>query len=829
MEPLEQNIAQVALAAATYAIDRPYSYRVPAELEGRLLPGMRVLVPFGAGNRRTDGVVLNLLNSDQTEGQKLKDVLAVLDDEPVLDREGLQLALWMRERCFCTVYESARAMLPAGLWFSIKDSWHFVPGIDREAAYEAAGRSENVRHLVDMLFANEGSAEMEQIRAAFGVKDPMPAIRLLAEKGIIFQETSASRGVGDKTELVAILELPPDDVMAQLEGKRGRAPLQYAVMELLCAMERASAKELCYFTGASHATLRSLEKKGFLRLERCEVLRPVITAKHDPVPVEIDLNRDQQIAFEGLRELADSGKPAAALLYGVTGSGKTQVYLKLIRHVLEQGRSALVMVPEIALTPQLMQLFNTHFGRQVAVLHSSLSAGERYDEWKRVKRGEARVVVGTRSAVFAPLQELGLVILDEEQEGTYKSEQVPRYHARDVAKYRCARSNALLLLGSATPAVETMYQAKQGGYHLFELPERYNAQALPAVSLIDLKEELHAGNGGSISRALRDAIAENIARGEQTILFINRRGSSRMITCGECGYVPECDNCSVHLTFHSANNRLMCHYCGHSEPLPECCPQCGGVMTHTGAGTQKVQEELQSLFPGIEILRMDTDTITATQTHEKLLSRFRKENIPVLVGTQMVTKGLDFENVTLVGVVAADLSLYLSDYRAGERTFSLLTQVVGRAGRGSKLGRAMIQTWTPENDVIQCAAHQDYDRFYEQEIELRRLCGYPPFQHVYQITVTGLKEEQVLFCCVRLRRAAENSLQQPEYQAFECRLLGPAPAPVARVNNRYRYRMTLAGPDNKEMRALVSHLVRAAQKDKENRGVSIFADLDPQD
>lgn len=827
---MEQNIAQIALSAATYAIDRPYSYRIPEELIDRIVPGIRVLVPFGAGNRRIDGVVLQTGTASKSD-VKWKDILTVLDDAPLLEEREIRLALWMRERYFCTAYDAIRAMLPAGLWFSIRDVWKIAPGIDRERAFEACGRSAGARHLVEMLFANEGSAELEQIRMAFGVKDPMPAIRSMAEKGIIIQETHTERGINDKTELIARLAMDSEEALEQLSVGRKRAPLQYAVMELLCSLGECSSKELCYFTGASSATMRALEKKGFLTLEKCEVLRsvPGYTEHLPQAAREITLNEGQQVAFEGLRACMDASEPAVALLYGVTGSGKTQVYLKLIHHALNQGKTALVLVPEIALTPQLMELFRSHFGRQAAVLHSSLAAGARYDEWKRIKRGEACVVVGTRSAVFAPLQNLGLLVMDEEQEGTYKSEQVPRYHARDVAKYRCAQERALLVLGSATPSVESMYHAQNGKYHLFRLSERYNTQALPEVTLIDLKEELKNGNGGSISRPLLDAISQQLERGEQTILFINRRGASKMVVCGECGHVPECPNCSVHLTYHSANRRLMCHYCGHSEPLADACPDCGGLFAFQGAGTQKIEEELSAQFPGVEILRMDADTISATQTHEKLLNRFKQEKIPVLVGTQMVAKGLDFENVTLVGVISSDASLYMDHYRAGERTFSLLTQVVGRAGRGNKPGRALIQTWTPENDVIQCAAYQDYDRFYAQEIEMRRLCGYPPFRHIYQITAAGMKEEQVLFGCMRIKQAMQNSLALPEYQELDGKLLGPAPAPVVKVNNRYRYRITLIAPDHKKVRALVAHVVRAAQKDKENRGITVFADFDPQD
>jgi primosomal protein N' (replication factor Y) len=513
----------------------------------------------------------------------------------------------------------------------------------------------------------------------------------------------------------------------------------------------------------------------------------------------------------------------------VTGSGKTQVYLKLIQSALERNRTALMLVPEIALTPQLLQIFVSHFGDDVAVLHSSLRAGERYDEWKRVRFGKARVVIGTRSAVFAPISGLGIIILDEEQEATYKSEQNPRYHARDIAKYRCAQNNALLVLGSATPSVETMYLADEGVYHRFTLNKRYNEQALPHVLIADMKAELRSGNGTGISALLRQELEANLARGEQSILFLNRRGASRLVSCGECGAVPVCPRCSVHLTYHSANGRLMCHYCGHSQRLPDSCPDCGGGLNFIGIGTQRLQEELNELFPGVEVLRMDADTITATHSHEAILSRFQKKKVPILLGTQMVAKGLDFENVTLVGVIAADLSLYVDNFRAAERTFSLLTQVVGRAGRGQKSGRAVIQTWTPEGDVIRLAAAQDYDGFYRQELALRRLRGCPPFSDFFFITTTGQDEDAVLRTCMRLRQMLESWLSRPPYAGFQLQILGPAPAAVAKVNNRYRYRLTLNGPNTRQLRTLIAHLLRTAQTEKENRGVSVFADMNPLD
>ena len=821
------TVAKIALQAATYAIDKPYDYQVPPELLDTLRPGMRVVVPFGAGNRRTEGIVL-ALEGGYPDDPRRKSILTVLDEEPVLDGEALRLALWMRERWFCTVYDAARAMLPAGLYFSLQDRWKLAPGVDREAAYAAAGRSEHARHIVELLFASGREADVSQIREAFGTRDPNPALKLLRDKGILTLETSASRGVGDKKELVASLAIPPEEAMALVTPRRRSAPLRYAVTELLCALGSASAKELCYFTGAANATLRSLEKSGILRLEHREVFRRVTVEAGERAAPPV-LNAEQQAAFEGLDALAAAGRPAAALLYGVTGSGKTQVYLRLIYEALARGRTAMVLVPEIALTPQLLRIFASHFGDDIAVLHSSLRAGERYDEWKRVRSGQARVVIGTRSAVFAPLRNLGLLILDEEQESTYKSENVPKYHARDVAKYRCAQNDALLVLGSATPSVESMYHAKRGDYHLFTLRRRYNEQALPEVLIADMKKELRAGNGTSLSGPLRTGLAAAMEAGEQSILFLNRRGASRMVTCGECGEVPTCPRCSVHLTYHSANGRLMCHYCGHSEPLPDACPSCGGALNFLGYGTQKVEEELHAAFPGREILRMDTDTVSATQSHEKLLSRFEKERIPVLVGTQMVAKGLDFENVTLVGVISADLSLYVDDYRAGERTFSLLTQVVGRAGRGAKQGRAVIQTFTPENDVIRCAARQDYDSFYEQEIELRRMRLCPPFRELFVLTASGPLESAVLRTCMRLRRSLEGWLAQPPFRDWELTVLGPAPASVAKINDRYRYRLTLAAQNTKEIRAMVAHLVRCAQTDKENKGVSVSADVNPLD
>ncbi len=817
-------IAKIALSAATFAIDRPYDYLVPSEL-AMLTAGMRVIVPFGAGNRRIEGLVLAI--SEQPEPDKpLKSVLVQLDEEPVLDAEGLRLALWIRERWFCTVYDAARAMLPAGLYYALQDCYTLTEGMNREAALAAAGKSKAERQVAELIANRVGGLEIGQLREAFGTKDPGPALRSLVQKGVLTLSTSAERGVGDKREKWVRLALPAEEAMAQVSSRRKTAPLRYAVVELLAGIGEGSAKEVCYFTGAANATLKSLEKSGLIEIEEREAYRrPVSPAL--PTAGPIQLNVEQEEAFTALDTLAASGEVAVSLLYGVTGSGKTQVYLKLIQETLKRGKTALTLVPEIALTPQLMAIFTSHFGEEVAVLHSSLPAGERYDEWKRARSGKAKVVIGTRSAVFAPLKNLGLIILDEEQEGSYKSENVPRYHARDVAKYRAQQNRALLVLGSATPSVETMYHAKQGEYHLFTLPHRFNERVLPKVYLADMKEELREGNTSPLSLPLMESIEENLKRGEQTILFLNRRGASPMATCVQCGEVPSCPRCSAYLTYHSANRRLMCHHCGHSEPLPDACPTCGGSFEFVGFGTQMVEQALRDRFPDIEVMRMDADTVTANHSHEALLSRFRNEKVPVLVGTQMVAKGLDFENVTLVGVISADQGLYVDDYRAGERTFSLITQVVGRAGRGSKEGRAIIQTFTPKNDIILSAAKQNYDHFYAEEIELRRLRRCPPFGALFVITVSASEEGQALRVCAFLRDTVRQWLREEPYKELPYQILGPVPAAIVKVNNRYRYRLTLVAQNTRIVREMVAHLVRCAQADKKHKGVSVSADVDP--
>ena len=615
--------------------------------------------------------------------------------------------------------------------------------------------------------------------------------------------------------------------MAYAEKRPKSAVMQKQVLELMCSVGSVAVKELCYFTGASTATVNRLESAGYLTLSE----RPVLRCREiQPAQLDgpLELNAEQQACFDGLSEQMGSAKPGVALLYGVTGSGKTSVYIKLIKTCLERGKAALLLVPEIALTPQLLGLMAAYFGDSVAVLHSSLSTAERYDQWKRVKQGDATVVVGTRSAVFAPCTP-GLIILDEEQEHSYKSESSPRYTAKEVAIWRGAKEGAMVLLGSATPSIESMYRAKSGAYTLYTLHQRYNGRPLPEVDIVDMREELKLGNDTSLSIPLREGILRTRDAGKQTILLLNRRGNSRALVCVDCRETPECPRCNVKLTYHSANNRLMCHYCGFSQPVPERCPSCGGPLKTIGTGTQKVQQELNALFPDMETLRMDTDTVSAVNTHEKILEHFQQENIPILLGTQMVAKGLNLPNVTLVGVLDADLSLYTGGYRAGETTFNLLTQVVGRAGRGDTPGQAVIQTLQPEHQIIRLAAKQDYDGFYDLEIRLRQAQSAPPFGDLAAVTFTGQEEGSVLRGAAKFRDSLNACLRQTPYSEERCAVLGPAPCVVPKVNYNFRYQLTLRCRMTKPLRQLLSYLLRQFSKDQANRGVNAFIDVNGYD
>ncbi len=809
-------IAKIAVSAANFAIDKPYSYWIPQGMT--LQPGLRVTVPFGRGNRRREGVVLSV-ETGSTEG--LKAVEQVLDEDPLLSMTMLRLAAFLRERCFCTFYDAIRAMLPAGLWFRQKDTYRLT---ESRSWQENPPKRADALKILEFLLDFGGEVPGSTLRSAFAETEDLDgALKYLANKKWIADETMLSQKLGDKTEKIATLASSAEEAM-EYAAKCLRAPMQRSVLELMCSIGSVSVKELCYFTGAKTATVNRLAELGYLELTDRPVLR-ISQIKPAVLDGPLELNDEQQAALEGLCAQSRKDDPGVALLYGVTGSGKTSVYLKLIQSCLDDGRSAMLLVPEIALTPQLLSLLVAHFGDRVAVLHSSLAATERYDQWKRVRSGEARVVVGTRSAVFAPAADLGVIILDEEQEHSYRSENTPRYHAREVAIWRGVKEKALVVLGSATPSIETMYHAKKGDYSLYTLRRRFGGRKLPQVTMVDMAREVRNGNDLSFSSQLQEAMIDNFALGKQTILFLNRRGNSRALVCVDCGEAPECPRCSARLTYHSANERLMCHYCGYSQPVPKRCPSCGGPVKRIGVGTQKAQQELAELFPDIEIARMDSDTVSAVNTHEKILDHFKKDRVPVLIGTQMVAKGLNLPDVTLVGVLDADMSLHSSSYRAAETTFNMLTQVVGRAGRGDVPGKAIIQTMTPQHKVLELASRQDYDSFYELEIGLRQMQSLPPFGDVVAVTFIGQEEAHVLRGAALFRDSLNHCLRALEYRQEHCQVLGPAPCAVPKINYNFRYRLTLRCIMTRPLRLLIAHLLRQFSKDSANRGVSAFVDV----
>jgi len=746
------GVARIAVAAATYWIDKPYDYHIPDSMSDEVQVGTRVIVPFSRGNRRCEGIVLALETASDYEN--LKDIIEVLDATPVLTKGQIDLALWMRERYYCTVYDAFKAILPAGLWFNKK----------------------------------------------------------------------GKRKIADKFETFVQLNISREEALDFCSANRRKAPKQSGVVSTLADFGYLSEKDLLEFTDSTHDTIKQLEKKNIVFIEKKEIFRrpEIFSDATSQIP---ELSQEQKEVYKGLHDLSVDEAPHVSLLFGVTGSGKTMIYIRLIHDMLSSDRSSILLVPEISLTPQMLDTFSKYFGNNIAVLHSNLSPGERYDEWKRIKTGQAKVVVGTRSAIFAPVNDLGLIVIDEEQEETYKSENNPRYHARDIAKYLCYKSNALLVLGSATPSVESRYAADQGKYSYYELNKRYNSMELPFVEIVDMKQEIRNGNGGNISSFLRDEIQKNIDNDQQTILFLNRRGRNKIVACGECGFVYECPNCSVSLTYHSDKERLICHYCGYTRRLDRRCPECGGILNYIGSGTQKIEEEINELFPDTGILRMDADSVAAAGSHKELLNRFISEKIPIMVGTQMITKGLDIENVTLVGVLSADQSLYVNDYRANERTFSLITQVVGRSGRGKDVGRAVIQTMTPQNETILLSANQDYESFYQSEIKLRKVQKSPPFYDIISITVSGESESDILNCC----KYIENIIKFNTKERPDVAIMGTAPMNVLMVNNRYRYRVSFTCHADRKIRRLVSWVLTECNKDKKFNGMSIFADNDPAD
>lgn len=812
-QPLVQAAA-VAVSGTAFSFDRLFDYLVPAYLEQFAQPGCRVLVPFGRGNRKRIGMIL--VRHEIPADPKLKPLLAVPDPEPVLNGEMLELSDWLHEQTFCTYYDAVRCLLPSGMnlrveeHFSLSDQVPDVPLTEEEA------------HLLRFLRMAKSRRELDAMLDVSVNPDKQELIHSLLQKGCIQQTDRLAQAVGDK--YIQMIRL--SDAYLAGQNRHQPTPKQRQVLALLEENGPVAVREACYLCGVTPAVVKTLLKHGLVEQYDMEQLRPVQSGSEQRRdPSQIRLSDQQQKVYDTVAAQIHSRIPKVFLLHGVTGSGKTSVFEALIAHTLSLGRQAMLLIPEIALTPQIVSRFQQLFGDGVAVIHSNLSLGQRMDEYKRIRRGEARIVIGTRSAVFAPLSDMGLIILDEEGERSYKSDNAPRYHAADVAKHRCRTHGASVLLASATPSLESYYYAQRGLYQLLEMPERYGNAVLPTVDIVDMNQERAQGNGSEFSNLLTQQLQQNLAAGEQSLLLLNRRGYHTIIACCDCNTPVECPNCSVPLTYHRANDSLMCHYCGYCAPPVQECPNCKSThLKQMGFGTQKLEEALGEIVPGARILRMDADTTFSRMAYEEKFRAFGRGEYDIMVGTQMIGKGLDFPNVTLVGVLSIDKALFAGDFRSYERTFSLITQVVGRGGRGGKQGRAILQSFLPDHYVLNLAAKQDYGAFYREEIALRKALMFPPICDICVIGLSSELEKQVQLAADTMLRMMRDKIAA-EHISMPLRVLGPVQCTYGKLNGKYRYRIILKCKNNAAFRQFIRQLLCSTGSYKEFARVRVFADM----
>ena len=817
----EVNIAKVAVENTAYHFDMEYDYRIPDSLLSAAKPGCRVTVSFGNTAKKRQGMIFDVVK--ENTDKKLKPVIEVIDDKPVLNEEMLHLVRWMSERTFCTLFEAVKAVLPNGMNNKVIVSY---AASDSDTVGDLSSLTADEKAVYDLLCEKAVFLREDKILSQTGLTKNSSVPESLVRKGFAVRNYDAVRNVSDLS--IRKIRLSDDYLSGAIESVK-LTKKQQEVVDVLTDAGTATIKELCYFTGFTSSVPMSLVTKGVAEVYETEAYRNPYSVETDGKITPINLSDEQQKAYESLYGLYRSGKGSASLLFGVTGSGKTKVYMKMIDAVLSDSKGVILMVPEISLTPQTLKLFHTRYGKRVAVFHSALSVGERLDEWKRVKNGEALVVVGTRSAVFAPFDNIGMIVVDEEQEGAYKSESTPRYSTKDVARFRCARHGALLVLASATPSIDTFAAAKSGRYVLNTLTKRYGDALLPEVVTVDMCEEYKNGNDTQISSELLSELRTAIENGRQAILLMNRRGYNTFASCASCGHVVTCPSCSISMTYHKANGRLMCHYCGYSVPFSADCPSCSQpTVRYSGFGTQKIEDTLAELLPEARVLRMDTDTTMSRFAHEEKLKKFANREYDILLGTQMVAKGLDFENVTLVGVISVDSLLYNDDFRSLERTFSLLTQVVGRSGRGRFSGKALIQTSAPQNEIISMASRQDYIEFYESEIEVRRLLIYPPYCDLCVIAFISQEELFAKGAAKKFLEKLSNISERKEYSQEKLIVLGPSPAKISRMNGKFRYRLIIKCKNSVRFRKMLSELLRETGKDKMFSMVTTVADINPE-
>lgn len=805
-----QKVAKVIVDVPTMQTDQPFTYLVPENLNEQLAVGMRVEVPFGNGNRHVQGFVLAIEPMaatvlDETNVQ-LKELVAVLDLKPVLNTEMLALADYMKEKTFAFKITCLQTMLPSVMRADYQKYIYLTDELSEE--------------LQDQLFYGLEEISWDQAQER-GILPQLMALRKQQKVDIRYEVTTRN-----KVKMVRFIQAAKE--FEQLEeirlglrkGAKKKEQLLYYLQRL--GTEKVTAVKEMKELGFSTALLNEAAKNGWLTFIEKEAYRDPFANQTFEKTTALSLNAEQQVTVETILQSVQEQQSQTYLLEGITGSGKTEVYLQVIAEVLNQGKTAIMLVPEISLTPQMVQRFKSRFGEHVAVMHSGLSQGEKYDEWRKIERGEAEVVVGARSAIFAPIENIGVIIIDEEHEASYKQEETPRYHARDLAIWRSEYHHCPVVLGSATPSLESRARAQKNVYQRLRLTQRANqAATLPTIDVVDMRQEVENGNVSSFSMSLQEKLQERLEKNEQSVLLLNRRGYSSFVMCRDCGYVLPCPNCDISLTLHMDSKTMKCHYCGHEERIPYRCPNCGqDKIRYYGTGTQKVEEELQTLLPDSRILRMDVDTTRRKGAHEKILRTFGEGQADILLGTQMIAKGLDFPNVTLVGVLNADTALNLPDFRSSERTFQLLTQVSGRAGRAEKPGEVIIQSFNPEHYAIQLAKAQDYEDFYTKEMYIRHRGDYPPYYFTVQITASHPEENEAAKQMFQIARKLKQGLSP---QAI---LLGPTPNAIMRVNNRYFYQVIIKYKQEPMLQPLLKEILTDTQR-ATARGLKLSIDAEP--
>ncbi|WP_368659184.1 primosomal protein N' [Metabacillus halosaccharovorans] len=798
--------ASVIVDVPAMQTDRSFDYTIPEEWQDFLTPGMRVIVPFGP--RKVQGFVVETKNS--SEFDRLKAISECLDLTPCLTPELLKVGHWLTEKTLCFKISAFQAMLPAAM----------------KAKYEkivTLTSDQSIEHLSEQLqpfFNKKNQVDMKEIEQDV----PLRIIQKDIKNGYLELIYKVKQKGNKKKIRMVKLNCSFDQLAEKIKSVNSNAKKQLTVMTYLKEndIRIIPAADLLAVTNVSDATLKTLISKGILVEEYKEVYRDPYQDRLFEKTKALPLNNEQQQAIAPILSAVENDEHHVFLMYGVTGSGKTEVYLQSIEAVLNNGKEAIVLVPEISLTPQMVNRFKGRFGSKVAVLHSGLSTGEKYDEWRKIQRKEVQLVVGARSAIFAPFENLGMIIIDEEHESSYKQEENPRYHARDVAIYRAEFHQCPVVLGSATPTLETFARAQKDVYKLLTLKERVNKRSMPSVDIIDMREELRSGNRSMFSTALIEKLTDRLEKNEQSVLFLNKRGYSSFVMCRDCGFVIQCPHCDISLTYHRFGQQLKCHYCGHEEHMPNVCPECQSEhIRFFGTGTQRVEEELVKVMPEARIIRMDVDTTGRKGAHEKLLSKFGNKEADILLGTQMIAKGLDFPDVTLVGVLTADTMLHLPDFRATEKTFQLLTQVSGRAGRHELPGEVIIQTYTPENYSIQLASKYDYDAFYEHEMFLRKSHAYPPYYFLALVTVSHPEITKVVSVTDKIVQFLRRNVSN------ESKILGPVASPIPRINDRYRYQCMVKYKREKNLHETLRKIIEHFQQEMSSNDLMITIDLSP--